>query len=1053
MLGSCWHIRLLGGLSAERASQPVVRFQTRKTGGVLAFLAYHMPSGLARDLIIDQYWPSLDLDGGRNCLATSLTSLRRQLEPPDVPAGSVVISTRLDVRLNPASVTTDVQELRALAEPVSDANSDEDCIRAGARAVEVYRGYLLPGSYEDWVEAERDRLTAIFVRLSARALIALERRGDQERALEFALAAAGAAPDQESTHRDVIRLYRGLGRDLDALRQYKLLEERMQETWGHAPSSATRSLLDGLGIDHLAQRRLMRQSRQKNALTNTSTPASVRPSPAPAAESPRPSLQTPALPAPITNFFGREEELDYLRNAFAPPGEEGASRQSCRARLLTITGPAGAGKTRLALEAARTVASSFDGAAFVPLSNVTDECLLDEAVLASVGAKPAHDTAPREHVLNALSGKTLLFVLDNAEHLGSAVGDFADELLSRLPNLSVLVTSRMPLGLPGERLMPLRPLPTPAEENSTESLLQFACVRMFLDRAQAASPDFQLTSRNAGAVASVCGRLEGIPLAIELAAARISALTPSQMLAELEERFRFLVTNKRTVEERHKTLDAALRWSYELLPPSTQRFFARLSVFRDGWTLATARAVWPSDQEEQDALEQMERLIEQALIFADDVGSTKRFRMLESVREFVESEIAAEERGIAFDLLSCYVKDLVDREALRLRGPESADAVATIQPDLGNIRAVLSANASNETGLRLCAGLWRFWSVMGQALEGVKFLTDALAACPSAPLGLQAAARNGVGVLLRYLRRYEEAVCAGQLALELARKSGDRTIEADALNLLAVLSDEQGNSADSRTYLDEALTIRRELGDVWSVAGALNNLGRTAHREGDLIFARKCYEESQAFYKLMKDWSKAAIVLTNLGVTADELGDFAGARAAYEQSLMIFRELGIRHELGTLLYNLGESMLRGSNHPDAERYFHESIRELLAQGDLASLATPITSLGTIAFRSGELTRALRLYGAAEALSELYGRVLNSNYTRAIGSEIAAIKSQLPNYDFEAAWQFGRSLSLDQAVAFACTSSSDGIQVTNDLHPDFSCLPVINPSELRLPVPA
>lgn len=1038
MLGSSWYIKLLGGLAAERDGHPLVRFQTRKTGGLLGYLAYHMPAGQARERLVDQFWPSLDSVGGRNCLATSLTSLRRQLEPPDLPAGSVVIATRLDVRLNPASVTTDVQELQALAEPLADGESDEECIRSGAKAISLYRGFLLPGCYEDWVEPERERLAAVFLRLAARTVQALERNGDQERALEYALAAAGAAPDQEATHREVIRLYRGLGRDVDAVRQYRLLEERMREQWGNSPSHATRSLLEGLGLDKLAQRRVLRQMRQRELISPKPPPVVRQPSvPLVPQALTKTVTQKILLPTPINQFFGREGEIEFLRDSLqAPNVDEVSGTNTGRSRLITITGPAGSGKTRLALEAARRMAARFEGAAFAALGSLSDESLIYESVLTAIGSKQGVESSHLDQVVSALTGSDFLLVLDNAEHLGTAISEAAETLTSRLPGLSILVTSRVPLGVSGERLLPLSPMPTPGQETCPERLLQFACVRMFVDRAQAVSPDFQITPRNSVAIASVCQKLEGIPLAIELAAARVTALTPSQMLSELEERFSFLVSNRRTVEERHRTLSAALRWSYELLPAATQRFFNRLSVFRGGWTLEGARAIWPAGSGEGTALDHLERLVEQALISADDLADGKRFRMLESVREFVHLEFTSDDRRVSSELLTRHVIDLAESESPRLRSPNSAESVSKLQPELANFRTVLSARGGHPDGLRLAAGLWRLWALTGQAKEGAEWLKSALASCPDAPASIRSSAWIGLGVLLRYQRDYEGALDAAKNGLALAQTVEAPALQADALNLLAVLNDERDNTVEARSLLDQSLAIRRALGDTWSVAGALNNLGRIAQRDGDLLLARRCYEESQDLYKVMNDWAMAAVVLSNLGVTADELGDFATARASYEQSLSIFRELGLKSDIGPLLYNLGEALFRGSDHPDAPSYFCDSLKELLEQGDRACAALPLAGLASVASRRGDLTRSVRLHAAAHSVREKFGTVVNSNGRQLYERELGDLRTSLPAHEFESAWLFGRSLTLEQAAAYASEATSS------------SALPAIKPENQR-----
>jgi predicted ATPase/DNA-binding SARP family transcriptional activator len=1020
MVGVAWYIRLLGGLIVERDGAPFVRFQTRKTGGLVGYLAYQMPAALARDVLIEQFWPHLDLDGGRNCLSTSLSSLRRQLEPPGVPPGSVILSTRLHVQLNPASVRTDTQEFSGLVNAATESVLPEEIVHAAEQAMALYRGYLLPGCYEDWVEPERERLAASFVHLMRRSVEALERSQEMERALEFALTAASAAPDQEATHCDVIRMNRRLGRDLEAVRQYRLLEERMRSEFGRGPSEATARLLDGLGTDRLAERRLRRQRDQRHSVSIRSL-VERQNEPAPRPNAPSPAAQMPPLPASMTRFFGREDEIDLLCASLsaAVEDEEEGRRPLRNSRLVTITGPAGAGKTRLALEVARRQCQEFGGqVAFASLSGVTDVAQFDETLLSAVGVRTAISKSGREQVAAALAGRRCLLVLDNAEHLGVPLAKAILSLLERASDVSLLVTSRVPLGVDGEQLFPLRPLATPTHPGTPERLLEYASVRIFVDRAQGVSPDFQITPRNAAAIAAVCEKLEGIPLAIELAAARVSALTPAQMLTELERRFRFLISKQRTVEDRHKTLEAALAWSYDLLPATSQRFFARLSVFRGGWTLEGARALWTEVDDKEDALDHLERLVEQALVTTDEVAGAKRFIMLESVREFADLRLNQEDRDAARSGLVDYIVRLAEHEGPRLRGSHSAEAVARLQPELVNVRTVLAAACDRPYGLLVPALIWRLWSISGRAEEGVEWLRKGLMQDPESGASLRISALVGLCNLQRFVGRAEDAFASATEALFLARHEGDLNGQAEALNGLAILQDEQGNPDDALELLEESRVIRRQLSDTWGEAVALNNLARVAERQGKLEQARRSYEESRDLFKVLGDWSMVAISLLNLGVTSDSMSDYSTARAAYEESLILCRELGNRREIGVLLYNLGEAMFRECDHPDARRYVLESIDVRLELGDRAGVALPLSTLGAMAARKNDYIRATRLYAAADSIHSEYGTVLNAAGHQIYLEEIAIARDALNSQDFEAAWRFGRNLTLDQAVAYA-----------------------------------
>lgn len=572
-----WRIELLGRLRATQGDRVVTRFRARKTGLLLAYLAYYIQRPHPREALIDLLWPEADLSPGRGNLSKELSSLRRQLEPPGVPVGAVIVADHFAVQLNPAACVTDVAQFESALQSASRAGNDRDSVCRLVEAVELYAGELLPGYYEEWILQERQHLAEQCLGAIHQLVSALEQAGDLESALEHARRAVRADPMREEAHFDLIRLYAAAGQPSAALRQYHELERLLRDELDETPSAATRALAEELRRD--ARTVVVARSAPPEV-----TPAGERGAPSPAAPveaAPlRPSRPTPRLPLQFTRFFGREEEIARLAETLL----------CSEARLVTLTGPGGSGKTRLTIAVADRLQEAFrEAIAFVPLADLTDADQIPDAIMKALDLPRSADLDPLEQVVEVLNRHPSLLVLDNLEHLVEEGALLVKRLLERIPTLTCLVTSRQRLSLAGEQEFVVLPLPTPRRSDSPERLLQYASVKLFVDRAQAVRADFQVTAANASAIAALCDRLEGLPLALELAAARALVLTPDQMLARLEERFDFLVSRQRGASSRHRTLRGAIDWSYRLLSADLRRAFARLSVFHGGWTLEAAR--------------------------------------------------------------------------------------------------------------------------------------------------------------------------------------------------------------------------------------------------------------------------------------------------------------------------------------------------------------------------------------------------------------------------------------------------------------------------------
>lgn len=744
-------IDLLNGLSVQSGGRSITRFQTHKTGALLAYLACFPEAPHTREALADLFWPDCDGEAARRNLRVAVFALRRQLEPPGAPAGSVILADRQSVRLNGETVTTDAREFEAALRSCARSSSPPERREHLEEAVDLYHGDLLPDFYEDWVESERERLRALHLGALGDLVRACADEGDVAEALRVAEHAVQANRCGEAEHRTLMQLLATLGQPATAVRRYRELERRLREELDCEPSADLRALAmqlakavpsppsgdpapglpappgpaaqeasaptgtvtflladlpdrarkhadperqnalrsqfddvfksqieqwggwivkagrgtlaaafqsagsalacalagraalagdsgsgspddcplrlaldtgdahwagghyEGVLLAHAG--RLLVSGHAGQILCSDATAALLRGAaprrvqlldvgtfrlrglqtperlwqaePAGAAPSrfPPPNASpafAASIPPVMTRFFGREVEIERL---CAILGSE-------KTRHVTLTGPGGSGKTRLSLEVASRLNGAFGGSVwFVPLADVSDSRHIPDAIREVLQLPSCPGIPTLDQVAAAITPQPVLLVLDNFEQLVEAGAPIVQELLRRAPTLTCLVSSRQRLGLAGEREFPVRPLSLPHAGQDPERLVQFEAAQLFRDRAQLVRPEFQVTASNAAAIARLCERLEGIPLALELAAAWARVLTPAQMLERLEQRFQFLVSRDRNANPRHRSLRAAVDWSFDLLPPDLRALLSSLSVFRGGWTLEAAEYV------------------------------------------------------------------------------------------------------------------------------------------------------------------------------------------------------------------------------------------------------------------------------------------------------------------------------------------------------------------------------------------------------------------------------------------------------------------------------
>jgi predicted ATPase/DNA-binding SARP family transcriptional activator len=921
--------RILGALEVSSNGE-ALDLGGPKQRELLAVLLLHANEVVSHDRLIDALWEDDPPAGARKALQMHVSGLRKLLGRDRVQTEASGYVLRLEHGELDLECFLELQEQGKLQD-----------------ALALWHGPALGDfHYRRFAQAESARLEEM-------RLAALEERIDADLASgrQAELVGELEALVQANPLRERLRaqlmlsLYR-CGRQADALEAYQ---------------QARQALVDELGIEPARPLRELHQQilRQDEDLDSAR----------PARES-APRLHTGLSEPPfaLDRLVGRAREVAEVGELLR--GD---------VRLLTLTGTGGTGKTRLALEVARSSAPAFDeGARFVSLAPLADPELVLPTITSALGIRALEGESEPEAMRRILEDTSLLLVLDNYEHLLEAA-PVASQLAAAIPQLTVLTTSRAPLHVTGEHLWPVFPLDLPEPDSSSdpEELGEVAAVALFVDRARAVQPTFELNAENAAAVAEICVRLDGLPLAIELAAARVALLPPEAMVGQLDRMLPLLGSGPRDAPERQRTLESAIRWSYDLLAEPHRRLIRRFSVFSGGWTVEAAAAVCAATPDD------LEALVEANLVRQARVDGEGRSTMLRTIREFAHDRLlGAGEEAEAAGRHAEYFLALAERAEVELRGPNEAAWMTLLELEHDNLRAALTSSlqwGEPERALRIAKSLWRFWYTHGHFAEGRRWLSVALeAGAASSPPDLRAKALSAAARLALPLGDLVDARALAEQSLELVGRSGDPAIVRAALAVLGMLRTSEGDFDGAASFDQQAIGVARQSGDLHGEAMSTSNLGYVALLRNDL-------EQAEILFR---------------------------------RSGELLRDVGEREGEGFALVNLTLVKLRNDQYDEAAELVNESLAAFMEVGSKQGISYSLECLAAVAAARNLANDATRLQAYGELLRDEIGVSLQSHEQTLHDSTTDFALKTLGPGGLARERERGRGMTLDEACTYA-----------------------------------
>jgi predicted ATPase/DNA-binding SARP family transcriptional activator len=929
--------RVLGPVEAERAGQPVPLGGPRQRW-LLALLLVEPGRAVTTDRLIDELWQGRPPGGAEGSLRVYVSRLRSAL------GGNSLRATSAGYLLDVEPDQVDAWRFEQLAREGSDSLARGASGLAADRlaaALSLWRGPAFGDVRDCGLVADEAR------RLDELRLTAREDRIDAELSLgrHTSLVAelerhVAEEPLRERAWRQLVLALYHSQRHAEALAAYGRARRLLSEGFGLDPSEELRAL----------ERAVLRQELV----------------PAPSAE------ERHNLPSALTSFIGREDELGDIAELLRAH------------RLVTLTGVGGAGKTRLALETAGLQTGMWRGGVWlVDLTTHLDPHSTASAVARALDVRDRPDLSAREALIEHLRHEEQLIVLDNCEHLAKSCGELVRDVLQAAPAVRVLATSRIPLGTPGEVDYPVHPLPTPAESAAGDELATFASVRLFLERGRAHRRDLAETATDLASVARICRDLDGLPLAIELAAAKAKALALDDIAGRLDDRFRFLRSSRELAPPRHQTLQATIDWSYDLLEPDERAMLAELSVFAGGCTLDSIAEICTSgDRERAEGL--VSRLVDSSLLVAGERDGTTRYLLLQTIREYARGHLPSPARSD--ELQRVHAEHFLKvAQGARTEDPRvKREALELLDRERENLHAAMrwALTSGSDLAVPLAAALWRYWLVRGHRREGLEWLERALSLPGNQTSPVRAVALAGATLLARLLGEYSRAELLAEECVSLGREVGPTRALVVSLNVLTTLAARAGDFDRARTHCDESVAAARAAGDLQLEAVAL-------------------------------------FVLTEGLVHG---GRYAAARDVGAHALELARTVGDTELIALVVARLGMAAAHDGRHGTAAELLTEAMEHCLALSFPETAAWCCEGLALVAAAQGDALRAARLLGAGDSLRRSGGGVVQPAEAAARGGALAAIQRTLSDEQVHDALEAGRALSLHEAAAEAALTS-------------------------------
>ena len=1022
---------LLGPPKLELDNTPVL-VDRRKTLALLVYLASNR-GGHSREYLSALLWPEYDQTKAFTNLRHTLWEAQQVIGEGWIVADHETIGFIADADpLTGRGIWLDVASFESR---ITESRTQKDIslrIPLLTDSVKLYRNHFLTGfslkdaqNFNEWAFAESEELRCKL----AGALIMLSddhcSLGQAETAIPYAQQLITLDPFNESSHRRLMHIYIQAGQHNAALKQYQTCEKFLRKELGVDPQPETRALYKQIRKGEYKSNQPVKQKESETPQHN--------------------------LPFQLSKFIGREKELDEITNVIADH------------RLVTLIGTGGIGKTRLSLKVGEQLLKDHaNGVWLVELASLSDPTRVPQTVAALFNLVEGSDESLTEKLVRVLRHKTMLLILDNCEHLLDACAQLADTLLRNCPNLKILATSREALDVSGEAQYHVPSLALPDVQQFIEKLLDYESIQLFEERARLVQINFSLTMENASSIAQICHRLDGIPLAIELAAARVNMFSPEQLAARLNESFNLLTSTYRTTLPRHQTLRASIDWSWDLLSDSEQALLRRLAVFAGGWTLDAAESVCAGNGIEPGQVQDMmNQLAAKSLLVVDqEAGGARRHHLLEMICEYAREKLVevGEEDGI-YDRHLKYFLKLSEQIEPELVGSQQMQWFARTNDERNNLRAALehATRKDVEAGLYISGRLEHFWENF-DSREGTRWLAEFLQKPESKGYPhAKAKALFTQGRLLFRFEQYNEAQTATEESLALFYAVGDQYGEVDCLVSLGFIAT-LGSVADpakGAELVQQALTLARSLGDIGRQAWALNVLGWD-HRDFKRAFAY--WEEAIMLYRQVGHWGRLADNLSELGFFLLMDGQIDAAQKYIDESGLLFQQLNVKGKRNHLLSAYGQIALMRGEYKQARAYFQEDATISNELGSRMEYLWAITRLGFAELREGNITEARRIFAKTvqnfqqdgssigvvvtlEGMAGLYVAVGTAEYAACligwadatrevigdtrpfleqadVDRDRAAIMVKIGSSAFEIAYNQGRAMTIDAAVEYA-----------------------------------